>query len=283
MNSLAYASVSLVASVAPVFADSTDRIVIAAMRLSEAPNYSWFSIVEDDSSPHELEGRTTAGVTWVRMPMVPSLGRRLGRETDTELEALFSGKTGGVVRFGNDWKSPAELPLRRSREGMSRPRSVVRGSANAGSFGVAGGQSPAVVSPRLTDRRDALQFRMLQFGVTHPHEELEIIVSSFATMEVAGDVVTGTLSPLGAALLLVRAEQIDIEPLAAEGQFKLWLNNGALIKYQLKLEGVVAFEGGTKMNVHVRSHTTLKDIGTTEVSVPDAAREKLRLVRTSTP
>ena len=124
---------------------------------------------------------------------------------------------------------------------------------------------------------------MLQFGVTHPHEELEIIVSSFTTMDVSGDVVTGTLSPLGAALLLVRAEQIDVEPLAAEGQFKLWLDRGALIKYQLKLEGVVMFDGGRKTHVHVRAHTTLKDIGTTQVNVPDAAREKLRAAVVSTP
>ena len=141
----------------------------------------------------------------------------------------------------------------------------------------------AAASRLRADRRDASQIRMLQFGVTHPHEELEIIISSFTTMDVADDVVTGTLSPLGAALLLVRSEQIDVDPLAAEGQFKLWLDRGALIKYQLKLEGVVTFDGGRQTHVQVRAHTTLRDIGTTEVSLPNAAREKLRAAVASVP
>jgi hypothetical protein len=217
------------------------------------------------------------------MPLVPSVGRRLGRETDTMLEALFSGRAAGVIRMGDDWKSLTEIPLRESRERVGRPRGLVRGSASVGSFGVPAAHSPGVASRLRADRRDALQFRMLQFGVTHPHEELEIIVSSHTSMDVSGDVVTGTLSPLGAALLLVRAEQIDVEPLAAEGQFKLWLDDGALTKYQLKLEGVVALDGGRKMHVQVRASTTLKDIGTTKVNVPEAAREKLLTVVASTP
>jgi hypothetical protein len=276
MNVLALACVSLGGAVATAFADPTGRVIIAAMRLSEQPNYSWFSLVEDESSSHELEGRTTpAGITWVKMPMVKSVGRRLGRETDTQLEALFVGKMEGVVRVGSDWKSLAELNTSAERESGSRSQPMVRGSANAGGFGIRGGKPLGAAAPFLEERRGPHPFSAVQFGVTYPHEELALIVSSFTTMDVAGELVTGTLSDMGAALLLVRAEQIDVEPLAAAGRFKLWLKNKAVVKYQLDLEGVVLIGQWKKTNVHVNSITTLKDFGTTQVSVPDEAREKL--------
>ena len=83
-------------------------------------------------------------------------------------------------------------------------------------------------------------------------------------------------------MLLVRAEQKEVEPLATSGSFKLWLKNGALIKYQLNLEGVVMVGRWKKMEVRVNSTTTLKDAGITHVTVPDEAHEKLLSERAST-
>lgn len=278
MNSLAFACVALLGAAVSAFANPSDRAIIAAMKLSEQPNYSWFSMIDNESASYEMEGRTTtAGVTWVRMPMASSLIRRLGRDTDTYFEALVLGRTATVVRVRDDWKSLAELPADRERNGQaSRSRPMVRGSANAGSFGVFGGQSLGAAAPFLEERRASDPFASLQFGITHPHEELAIIVSCFATMEATDHGATGALTDLGAALLLVRAEQAGVEPLTSTGRFTLWFKNGAVTKYQLKLEGVVSVGRWKKANVHVSSVTTLHDIGTTQVAVPESVRTKLQ-------
>lgn len=283
MNSLALVSVALVVPAAMASAGPTDRAIIAAMSLSEQPNYSWFSIIDDPSSSYEIEGRTTAaGVTWVRMPMLKSIQRRLGREIDTQLEALFDERRRGVLQVGNDWKSIAELPSRQSAS-TPRTRPMVRGSANAGGFGIAGGPSLGAAAPFLIeDRQSGPAFSTQHFGVMHPHEELAIIVSSFTTMNTAGDVVTGSLSDMGAALLLVRPEHQEVEPLNATGEFKLWITKGVVTKYQLRLQGIVAMPGWDKVPVQVNTTTLLKDIGTTKVNVPEAAQAKLRQLRERT-
>jgi hypothetical protein len=283
MNSLSFISVALVAPAAVAFAGPTDRAIIAAMALSEQPNYTWFSTIDDPASSYEIEGRTTnAGVTWVRMPMLKSIQRRLGRENDTQVEALFDDRRRGLLQVGNDWKSISELPSRQAPSGH-RTRTMVRGSANAGGFGIPGGASLGAAAPFLIeDRQTGPAFSTLHFGVMHPHEELAIIVSSFTAMESAGDVVTGSLSDMGAALLLVRPELQDVEPRHAAGEFKLWIKNGVVIKYQLKLKGVVALPGWDNVPVQVNMATTLKDIGTTTVNVPDSAQAKLRQLRERT-
>ena len=266
----------MVGASAAAVASPTDHVIIAAMALSEHPNYSWLCLVDDQSSFYEVEGRTTAGVTWARLPMVSSVGRRLGRETDTQFEAIFHGRTSAVIRIGDAWKLLAELPLPRERVTSSRARTMMRGSASAGAFGIHGGPARGIAAP-FFDRRNSRTFDALELGITHPHEELAIVVSSFTHMDVAGEIVTGTLSELGAALLLVRAEQNDVEPLASAGEFKLWLERGVVVKYQLKLEGIVAVGEWRKVAVHVNATTTLRDIGKTRIAVPDEAREKLRL------
>ena len=211
--------------------------------------------------------------------MLSAIGRRLGRERDTHLEALFQGGTCGVVHVGDEWKPIAELPALRTRTVTRRTRPMVRGSASAGSFGIPGGPPLGSAAPFLNETRASSAFSTLRFGVTHPHEELAIIISSYTSMDASGDVVTGTLSDMGAALLLVRADQSDVEPIASAGEFKLWIKNGVVTKYQLRLEGVVAVEQRTNITVHVNSTTSLKDIGSTKVEVTDAVRAKLARVR----
>ena len=210
--------------------------------------------------------------------MLSSIGRRLGRERDTQLEAIFQGGTRGLVHLGDDWKPIAELPVLRTNATTRRSRPMVRGSASGGNFGIPGAPPLGSAAPYLNNPRGSPSYSTLRFGVTHPHEELAIIVSSHTRMDAADDVVTGTLSDMGAALLLVRPDQSNVEPIATAGEFKLWIKNGVVIKYQLRLEGLVAVDQWRKLNVHVNSTTSLKDIGTTEVNVPDAARAKLARV-----
>jgi hypothetical protein len=277
MNSLAYACAALVGTAAAASAGTAESAIIAAMKLSEHPNYSWFSMFDESSGSFEIEGKTTPGATWVRMPMPPSLGRQLGRDADTQLEAYFNDQRVGVVRMENVWLLAGEVGAHRERESAERSRPMVRGSAS-GRFGIAGGQSVGA-APFLADNRGARAFSARAFGVTYPHEELAIIVSSHATLEAVGEIISGTVTDMGAALLLVRDGQSDVEPLTSAGSFRLWLKNGVVIKYQLKLEGQLVVSRWKKVNVTLNATTSLKEFGTTRVDIPIEARDKLAMAR----
>jgi hypothetical protein len=180
--------------------------------------------------------------------------------------------------MGNFWFLPDEIGAQHEREPAARSRPMVRGSA-AGGFGIAGGQSVGAAAPFLADNRGARAFSARAFGVTHPHEELAIIVSCHTNLEAAGELVSGALTDMGAALLLVRDGQSDVEPLSSTGSFRLWLKNGTVIKYHLKLEGQLLISRWKKLNVTVNATTFLKDIGATRVDVPLEARYKLAMAR----
>src|SRR3954466_6588397 len=85
--------------------------IVAAMKVSEAPNYTWACFVQDDTRSYEVDGKCVRnGLTWVRMPMIDSVAARLGRDVDYHLEAFFKGNLSGVIRTEQGWKTVKELP-----------------------------------------------------------------------------------------------------------------------------------------------------------------------------
>lgn len=258
-----------------------DRAVLAAMRVGEQRSYGWHSLVVDDARSYMIEGKTQAGgYTWVRLPMVATVAERLGR-ADQEIEAIFKGCTRAVIRTDHGWRTLGELPKRRrgwNEDGVvlpvsrsSQPLWTRDGPAAVDPWGL----PPIALAPGASSPpEEGRPYCNAQFGLAHPHDELAIIVSSYATLEVRGEVATGTLSDLGARLLLVRDGQEHIAPLCAAGTFKLFLNNGLVTRYLLRLEGFLAVE---RKRVHVRqaSNTILRDIGVTRFSVPEEAQRKL--------
>jgi hypothetical protein len=113
-----------------------------------------------------------------------------------------------------------------------------------------------------------------QYGISRPHEELAIIVSSYADLNVDGNVVEGRLTDQGARLLLVRDGQKDITPLVAAGIFKLQLQNGMVSSYLVRLEGILAV-GKKKVHVHQTTNTVIMNVGTTKFDVPVEVEQKL--------
>jgi hypothetical protein len=105
----------VVFSVLSVFAaDTADGVIVAAMRLSDEANYRWVTTVVDDARTYEIRGQTIKGeYTHVKMPMVNSVRRRLGRSaTDTDIEAFFKGNVHCVLETEDGWKTVEELVLR---------------------------------------------------------------------------------------------------------------------------------------------------------------------------
>lgn len=263
-----------------VVAGPIEPAIMAIMRLSDEPNYSWVATVSDDARTYDIFGRTIlGGFTRVKMPVINTVRRKLGRSVkDTQIDLIFRGNVECVIDTDEGWKRPAELPmLAWDAGGAARLGAAGRGSTLGIPRGVQGTRiySPPVASQGSA--RDRL-YSNLQLAISHPHEELGVIVGSYEQLSVEDDVVTGSLTNLGAQLLLVRDGQEYIEPISATGTFKVWLRNGIVAKYQVTLQGLLNIHvqsGRRKVEVHQVTYTILKDVGTTSFDVPDQARAKL--------
>src|ERR1044071_6730315 len=80
-------------------AGPTENAIMAAMRLSEQPNYSWVATISDDARTYDIVGKTVrGGFTRVKMPVINSVRRSLGRGvTDTEVDVIFRGNVACVL------------------------------------------------------------------------------------------------------------------------------------------------------------------------------------------
>ena len=257
-----------------------ETTIIAAMKLSDVPNYGWTTTVMDDARTYDIEGKVVReGFCWQRQPMPKSIARRLGGDRDHKLEAVFKGPPHFVIHTGSGWKRLDELPRRhRDWVGEDDPFYVAVMLPPAINSGIDAPYDPSgfpsvvyVPVPRAKEKRPYSNF---QFALSLPHEELAVIVSSFGDLAVDGGMATGTLSDLGAQLLLVHDGHEDIRPLVATGTFKLWSKDAVVVKYFVKLAGIVAFN---KKQILVRqeSSTVVKNIGTTAVEIAEVEEDVL--------
>jgi hypothetical protein len=268
------------AGAAGLHAGPTEAAILAAMKLSEVPSYAWTATVTDDARTYDIIGRTSrAGYSRVKMPLVNAVRRRLGR-TSSEVDAnyIFRGNVACVIETEQGWRRPDELE---HTEFEADPAPATIGPT--GHAPILGGpplgpRSPAGRRGRGGRDRPEAAYSNIQLGLSLPHEELAVIVTSHTSFVLEGDTVSGALTDLGAQLLLVRDGQQAIAPRKAAGTFKLWLQNGAVVKYQVRLEGLLSVEaGGVRREIVVqqRTDTAIRDVGTTLVDVPDQARLRL--------
>lgn len=245
------------------------------MRLSDQPNYSWVATISDDARTYDVLGKTErGGFTRVRMPVVNTVRRQLGRSvTDTEIELIYRGNVECVIETEQGWRKLSELSQVPNDPSPVAGTSSLPGlhpSTNRARSRPGKGGSRPDAGPRA--------YSNLQLGLSHPHEELGVIVGSHVEFKVESDTITGTLTDLGAQLLLVRDGQDNLRPVRASGSFKIWIRSGMVAKYQLKLEGVLEVQlpsGPKQIQVQQTTDTVVKDIGTTKFEVPEQARFKL--------
>jgi hypothetical protein len=86
-----------------------------------------------------------------------------------------------------------------------------------------------------------------------------------------GDTYSGELTEAGAKELLKFGRS---EPKDAKGSVKLWTKSGALQKYELKLQGTMNFNGEDRPADRTTT-VEFKDVGTTKLEAPEAARKKV--------
>lgn len=269
-------------------ANTVETAIVAAMKLSDAQNYSWVCSIMDDAQTYEIEGKTQLGAyTWQRQPMPKIVARRLARDADHDLEAIFVAPLEYVIRTPDGWRSLGELPKRHDdwaeesqwyyiSAPLVRPPDMPA-DLNDPSGGAGFGLPAAICLPVLREQDRDRAYTNAQFALARPHDELAIIVSSHDEFRVHGDTASGSLTDLGARLLLVHDGHEYIRPVIADGRFKLWINGGVVTKYTVELAGIVVLEG-EKKPIYVRQQATtyVKDIGTTRLIVPPDAHARLK-------
>ncbi|MEY2881384.1 MAG: hypothetical protein RLZZ15_3764 [Verrucomicrobiota bacterium] len=251
------------------FAGPAESAIVAAMKLPDAPNYSWVTAVDDDARSYEITGKTDRATDYslVTMPMVGAVrGRtaRSGAAVDNQATVLFKGDERFVVETNDGWFTTDELRPAGARGGSP-------GGPGGGRRGRRGGFPGG-------DGRPVPAYSNLQKNLSRPHDEIAIIVAGYVELKVEDGIVAGTLNDTSARLLLVHPGQDEITPLAAAGAFRLWIKDGALVKYETTLEGKLSVEtasGRREVVVRQKSTTTVTGAGTTTFEVPAAARKKL--------
>ena len=117
--------------------------------------------------------------------------------------------------------------------------------------------------------------RMLQ-NFKAPAAEAEDIAGKVKELKLAEGVYSGDLTEEGVKSLLRwrRAGGTPPEVTGAKGSAKFWVKDGALTKYEYKLEGTMTINGNER-DVSRKNTVEIKDVGTTKVNVPEEAAKKL--------
>lgn len=110
-----------------------------------------------------------------------------------------------------------------------------------------------------------------------PAEQAAELVSHVKDLKKDGDAWSGELTEEGAKTLMrFRRRGGDGGPaiLSAKGSVKFWLKDGALLKYEHQVDGSMDFNGNT-FDVKRTTTTVIKDVGTTKIELPEAAKKLL--------
>lgn len=224
-------------------ASPTDQAIVAAMKIVEAPNYTWVASVPSVGRALPVrEGKTAKdGFTTVTFidPTSPML-RQISRLNDGVVSAVFLGSDNFVFQTTDGWKTGPELPPLGPRR---------RGTAGGSDYWI---------------------------SLQAPHEELEIIVGSYSELHEVKGGVAGTLSEDGARQLLGSTKAPAVR---ASGTFVFGLTEGVLTAYIVDLSGTVLIgRPGEETESPPQRRVLLTEfsaVGRTALTVPEAARLKL--------
>ncbi|HEV7928161.1 MAG TPA: hypothetical protein VGR14_22605 [Verrucomicrobiae bacterium] len=247
MKSLMICSTTLLAAVSLAAADKDD-VTSAAQKLGDADNYSWTTTTEggqNNAAPSHGKIQKD-GLTWIDMTM---------RDNTTEAFAK-AGKA--AVKTDDGWET------------VDLTAAPQRGGGGGGGGG--GGANPA--------RFIGMRLRNLKA----PAAEVADLVGKTKDLTKADDAYSGDLTEEGAKSLLTmgggrrggagggggQAPTVS----DAKGSVKIWIKDGVITKYQVKVSGTVTRNGNDR-DVDRTTTVEIKDIGATKITVPDDAKSKL--------
>jgi len=110
-----------------------------------------------------------------------------------------------------------------------------------------------------------------------PAAEADDLASKTKELKKDGDVFSSDLTEAGAKALLTFGPRNpdDPGPRDAKGSAKFWLKDGALTKYEIRLQGKIKGFNGEDFDVDRTTTVEIKDVGKTKVDLPEAAKKKL--------
>jgi len=291
-----------------VHADTADTAILAAMKLSGAPNYSWVTSIEQGARTTGENGKTNeSGFSLVTFTNATTTGTSVGSGrtgSGGDTNTVFLGDSKYVVETDNGWVSPGNLPANSSSSGSGKGSggsgngaggggtygsrggggsglnlgglNIGGGGGRRGGGGGGGGGSRGSKGNNANQDSGSSAPARLPGGINLPHEELAIIAANYTDLHLDADVVSGTLTESGADLILVPPGSADTPPAGATGTFRLWLKDGAVTKYEVHLSAKTAPSGRTVKGGFTETITVdLKDVGTTTFEVPAAAKQRL--------
>ncbi len=215
-----------------------EELIAAVKNLADSPNYSWTTKVEGGFSAGSGEGKTEKdGAT--------SLAVTLG---DDSYQVIIKGDKAAAKGTGG-WASLAELNRDAEEEGT--------------------GFSPE---------------RFLAASIEHfktPAAQAKDVCDEIDEVQKSGDVFKADLKPETIKKLLsflrrraVAANPAQIEVKDPRGTARFWVRDRVLAKMEVHLQGAVKFNSNER-TIDRTTITTIKDVGSTKVVVPEESREKL--------
>jgi hypothetical protein len=158
----------------------------------------------------------------------------------TVTTAVMKGEK-GVLKTDEGWKTAEDL-------------------RNAGGGGGRGNRGAMLLRTRL------------------PADDVVKMVDNLGELKTADGVISGDLTEKGAKELLSlgrgRAGGQTPEAKNAKGSAKFWVKDGSLTKVQVKVSGTISFNGEDRDMGRTTTHE-IKDVGTTEVKVPEDASKAI--------
>jgi hypothetical protein len=240
MKKSAMLAAIMVAAGSVLAADPKDDVTSAAKKLADSENYSWHQSVDNAGGNGGGGRRGGFGGPMDGKTQKDGLTIRTVTRGDNTMQIVSKGEKGAMTNQDGEWMSFEEM------------------AQNFGGGG--GGRNP--------------------FGnFKAPAAEVQDLASKVSSLKESDGAYVGDLTEAGAKELLVpafmrRGGGDGPEVSDAKGSVKIWVKDGALSKYQTKLQGKVSFNGNDR-DIDRTTTVEIKDVGATKVTVPDEAKKKM--------
>lgn len=231
--------VLLSAFAASALAGAKEDVKAAAKKVGDAASYTWTTTTEIEGSQW-----TPATITGKALKGGAAV---IQSEREGQVTTAVVHGDKGVVKTDEGWKTAEDLR---------------NAAAGGGGGGGRGGRGAMLLRTRP------------------PAEEAARIADKARELTSAEGVVSGDLTEEGAKELatLGRGRQGGQAPEArnAKGSVKYWVKDGQLAKMQVKVSATLAMNGEDRDIARTTTYE-IKDVGNTQVNVPDDAKKALGL------
>jgi len=237
-------------SVLSAYAAPADDLAAAAKKLSAAANYSWTSTTEIANS---------------QFPAMPVEGVA-EKDGFTVVTRTFNDNKSQTVRKGTqvvmqnrdgDWMTGEEMRAQFAGGGGGGGGGGQRGGGGRGGFG--GGMFGGVTNPAETVASLAAKIKELKS------------VDGALVATASGEEATALLAPAGGR----GGQGGGFAPKYSSVTVKFWLKDGAVAKYTTHSVGTMTLPNGDDREIDATTTVEFKNVGTTKVEVPEAAKKKL--------